>query len=122
MAAIGQPLALVDIPTRPLEHAIATHVALLPLTVVELSLRLGWIALRWPLALEQTLAVILAIVPLTSVAALAPIEHQITKLASLAFLEVAQVDLLQVIGVHIVKDSHKAGAIWLSIHFGSMVH
>ena len=123
---IGQPLASVNVSTRPLKDAKATHVTLLPLAVVELRLCCPFliilIDILCPLSLEVALSVILTVVPLPSVATLPPIEDKVAKLCSLTLLEVTQVDLLQRSHLLVIfVNGYKTCTIWLPIQFRSVV-
>lgn len=118
---VGEPLALVGVTAGPFENAVATHVAYLPHPVVELDFGRAGVVLGLPLALKEAFAVVLAVVPLASVAALALVEDQVPKLARLSILEVPQVDLLEYGPLFISEDGDEASAIGLSVEFAAVV-
>ena len=122
MASVTKPFAFVDVSTWPFEHSIATHVALEPLTIIELSLVFGRVGLLWPFSLEEAFTLVFSIVPFASVATLAFVKDKIAVLAGFTVFEVTKVDLLEHILIIIIEDSDETCASRLAIMFRSVVN
>jgi len=133
VTSVGKPLTLIDVATRPLEHAESGHVSLLPLSVVDdgacswflgLSMRVN------NLTFKEALAVVFSLVPLASVPAQTLVKDQVAKVTGLALGKLAKVDLLDhsvfLVRINDYKStparlprhlwSHVHGAIWQGLH------